>query len=114
MTKLIQNVFKNHPKSVENGTQIFPKSVKIDKNGALGAFGGILGDVGAPGRFLYAPGHQPGNSKVDFLAKMVAPRVDFETPAGPPGVQNLTFLPKVDIKSRKSRSRRGSRKRLKK
>ena len=62
-----------------NGTQIHQKSLKIDKNGALGAFEGILGDVGAPGRFQDALGHQPGNSKVDFLAEMVAPRVDSGT-----------------------------------
>ena len=91
MTNLIQHVVKDRPKSIEKCTKIHQKSIKIDKNGALGALGGILGDFGAPGRFQDAPGHQPGNSKVDILAEMVAPRVEFGPLAVPRGVQNLTF-----------------------
>ena len=76
MTKLIQNVFKIHPKSIENGTQIHQKSLKIDKNGALGALGGILGDFWAPGRSQEGLGGSPGKKTVfyvdsfEFFAKM--------------------------------------------
>ena len=41
-----------------------------------GRWGGILGDFGAPGRSQDALGHQERNSKVGFLAKTVAPRID--------------------------------------
>ena len=96
MTKLIQNVFKNHPKSVENGTQIFPKSVKIDKNGALGAFGGILGAFGAPGRPQDA---KPSSGYLVFfalLAEMDRLFVDFGPQLGRKDLQNHNFWPKVN------------------
>ena len=53
----------------KNGTKIHDKSVKIDKNGALGVLGRILGAFGAPGRVsqvdlsvrvMETDGNQPG------------------------------------------------------
>ena len=41
-----------------------------------GRWGGILGDLGVPGRSQDAPPHLERNSKINFLAEMVAPRVD--------------------------------------
>ena len=37
-----------------------------------------MGDLGVPGWLQGASPHQPGNSKVDFWAELVVPRVDSE------------------------------------
>ena len=84
MSQIIKNPLKMPPKSIQNLS-------KTDRNGALGAFSGILGAFGAPGRFQDAPGHQPGNSKVDLLAEMVAPRVDSGTQLGRKGDSKSPF-----------------------
>ena len=71
------------------GRQVAPK---IDKIGALGPLGRPWAARSAPGRFQDALGHQPGNSNVDILAEMVAPRVEFGALAVPRGAPKSHFL----------------------
>ena len=53
-----------------------------------------MGDFGAPGRSQGAPPHQPGNSKVDFLAEMVAPRSVLRPQLGREGGPKSHFFAK--------------------
>ena len=57
-------------------------------------------------RSLYGPGHQPGNSKVDLLAEMVAPKVDFG-PLGVPRGPKSHFLVKSQHKITKKSIQEG-------
>ena len=66
-----------------------------------GRWGGILGDLGVPGRSQDAPPHLERNSKIDFLAEMVAPRVDFGPQLRRPGGPKSHFLVKSQHKIKK-------------
>ena len=86
------------------GRQVAPK---INKIGALGPLGRLLGALGPPGRFQDALPRQPGNSKVDILAEMVAPRVEFGALAVPRGAPKSHFLVKNQHKIAKKSLQEG-------
>ena len=98
---------QNPSKIVKNRSKWSPGGVKIAKNRVLGVFWDLLGDFGPPCRFLIAPPHQPGNSKVDFLAEMVAPRVDFGPQLGRKGVPKSHLFAKNQHKIAKKSLQEG-------
>ncbi len=66
-----------------------------------------MGDLGAPDRTQDAPAHQPGNSKVDFWAEMIAPRVDSGPQLRRPGGPKSHFLAKSRHKIEKKSFQEG-------
>ena len=86
------------------GRQVAPK---IDKIGALGPLGRPWAARSAPGRFQDALGHQQCNSKVDILAEMVAPGVEFGALAAPRGAPKSHFLVKNQHKITKKSFQEG-------
>ena len=75
-----------------------PSRSQNRQNWSLGAVGAPLGRPwaarSAPSRFYEGSPHQQHNSKVDILAEMVAPRVEFGALAVPRGAPKSYFLVK--------------------
>ena len=78
----------------------------------LGRWGSILGDFGAPGRPQEGFTLKAGNWKVDFLAKMVAPRVDLGPQLAATGGPKSHFGPKSRHKIAKKSFREGVQKKI--
>ena len=97
----------NPSKIVKNHSKWSPGGVKIAKSRVLGVFWGLLGGFGAPCRFLIAPPHQPGNSKGDFGAEMVAPRAHFGPQLGRKGVPKSHLFAKNQHKIAKKSLQEG-------
>ena len=94
----------HHPKSLQNQSNIGPKSIqnlsKIDKNASRAGLGESCGVGSAPGRSLDALGHPPGNSKVNFWSENVAQMADFGTPLGRQGAPEMVISDQKSTQNR--------------